>query len=175
MMIAPSAGYSEHEKPAAEKKNSELHITSDYLISDRNANYAEFQGNVVATQEGSVLTSERLKITYGNRPDTPDTPKKKDDQSPVGAIETIVASGNVKITMDDKTAWSDVATFNRADNTIILTGGNPKVVSGKSTVSGEKIIMNRTSGQVSVFRGKGQQVEAFFYQDDVDKANKSTD
>jgi len=152
-------------------KNPEIHVTSDYLVSDRNANYAEFQGNVVATQEGSVLTSERLKITYGKEPSPGVAEEKKEDRSPVGAIETIVATGNVKMVMEDKTAWADMATFNRLDNTIILTGGNPRVVSGKSTVSGEKIILNRTTGQVSVHRGKGHRVEAFFYPDDIEKTD----
>lgn len=164
----------------SDEKNAQIHITSDMLVSDRNGNYAEFQGNVVAVQEGSTLTSDRLKITYtgqddqATKPDSTTTePDKNDQKKSEQGIETIVASGKVKMTMDDKTAWAEVATFNRKDDTIILTGGTPRVVSGQSTISGEKIIMNRQTGQISVFRGEGRPVEAIFYEEDMDKADKT--
>lgn len=162
-----------------EKKNTEIHITADVLVSDRNARYAEFQGHVVAIQEGSTLTSDRLKITYISRDEEPDPsgePKKTDDDTaanPASGIETIVATGTVKMVMEDKTAWAEKATFNRMDDTITLTGGKPKVISGKSTITGETIIMNRTTGQVTVHGGANQRVEAFFYEDDMDKSGKT--
>lgn len=125
----------------------QIHVSADALISDRNANYAEFQGNVVTTQEGSVMISDRLKIFY-----TEDPNKKKSAKNPnnQGAIEKIIATGNVKIKMEDKTAWADKAVYTKSDDTILLSGGNPRILSGKSYLSGETIRVNRKTEEVFV-------------------------
>lgn len=155
------------------KKSTEIHITADTLVSDRDARYAEFQGNVTAIQDGSTLTSDRLKITYTDRNDASANERSADDgkgSDPARGIETIVAAGAVKMVMEDKTAWAETAVFNRKDDTVTLSGGSPKVVSGKSTITGETIIMNRTTGKVTVHGGTNQRVEAFFYEEDAEKA-----
>lgn len=125
----------------------QIHVSADALVSDRNANYAEFQGNVVTTQEGSVMISDRLKIFYVQDPN-----KKKSSKDPnnQGAIEKIIATGNVKIKMEDKTAWADKAVYTKSDDTILLSGGNPRILSGKSYLSGETIRVNRKTEEVFV-------------------------
>lgn len=172
-ILTPWPSFAENApENAAPKPNTEIHVTADYLISDRNARYAEFQGNVVATQQESVLTSDRLKITFLES-EKDDTEKNSENTgNPAGAIDTIVATGHVKMVMEDKTAWAENATFNRVDDTIILTGGNPRVVSGKSSLTGEKIVIKRSTGQVTAFGSKNKRVDAFFNQEDVEKAQK---
>lgn len=170
IFLFPSLSFSEGMPgDSADKGQTKIHVTSDYLVSDRNARYAEFQGNVVATQKGSVLTGDKLKITFSET-EKDHTPKDAGEEgNPAGAIESIVATGNVKMVMEDKTAWAENATFNRLDDTITLTGGNPRVVSGKSSLTGEKIVIKRSSGQVTAFSGKKQRVDAYFNQDDMEK------
>jgi len=135
-------------KSAKSKEDpDQIHVSADALVSDRNANYAEFQGNVVTTQEGSVMISDRLKIFY-----TQDPNKKKSAKNPnnQGAIDKIIATGNVKIKMEDKTAWADKAVYTKSDDTILLSGGNPRILSGKSYLSGETIRVNRKTEEVFV-------------------------
>jgi len=47
--------------------------------------------------------------------------------------------------------------------TVILSGENAKVVSGKNSIAGSKITMNRKTGQVKV-KGRGtKRIKALFY------------
>ncbi len=124
----------------------QIHVSADALISDRNANYAEFQGNVVTTQKGSVMHSDRLKIFYTQDPNK----KTSSDAKKQGSIDKIVATGHVKIVMGDKTAWADKAVYTKSDDSILLSGGNPKILSGKSYLSGETIRVNRKTEEVFV-------------------------
>lgn len=158
--------FTEETTPSPKK---ELHVTSDYLISDRNARYAEFQGNVVATQEGSVMTSERLKITFLETKEDETEARETETGNPRGSIESIVATGQVKMVMEDKTAWAEKAVFNSEEDTITLTGGNPRVVSGKSSMAGDKIVIKRSTGQVMAYRGQGQPVDVIIFEEDLDK------
>ncbi|MFA6010115.1 MAG: LptA/OstA family protein [Desulfobacteraceae bacterium] len=141
------AGAGKSKSAKAKNDPDQIHVSADALISDRNANYAEFQGNVVTTQEGSVMISDRLKIFYIQDPN-----KKKSSKDPnnQGAIEKIIATGNVKIKMEDKTAWADKAVYTKIDDTIFLSGGNPRILSGKSYLSGETIRVNRKTEEVFV-------------------------
>jgi len=141
------AGAGKSKSAKAKNDPDQIHVSADALISDRNANYAEFQGNVVTTQEGSVMNSDRLKIFYIQDPN-----KKKSSKDPnnQGAIEKIIATGNVKIKMEEKTAWADKAVYTKIDDTILLSGGNPRILSGKSYLSGETIRVNRKTEEVFV-------------------------
>ncbi len=147
-------------KPAASKKaaakpkakpgsadEDQIHVSADALVSDRNANYAEFQGNVVTTQKGSTMFSDRLKIFYIQDPTKKKTAKNPNSQ---GAIDKIVATGNVKIKMEDKTAWADKAVYTKNDDSILLSGGNPRIFSGKNYLTGETIRVNRKTEEVFV-------------------------
>lgn len=140
-----SSGKSKSAKPKEDP--DQIKVIADALVSDRNANYAEFQGNVVTTQKGSVMFSDRLKIFY-----TEDPNKKKSEKNPnnQGAIDKIIATGNVKIKMQDKTAWADKAVYTKNDDTILLSGGNPRILSGKNYLSGETIRVNRKTEEVFV-------------------------
>lgn len=128
----------------------QIHVSADALVSDRNANYAEFQGNVVTTQKGSVMHSDRLKIFY-----TQDPKKSSKDPKSQGSIEKIIATGHVKIEMEDKTAWAEKAVYTKSDDSILLSGGNPRIFSGKSYLSGETIRVNRKTEEVFVNAGPG--------------------
>ena len=54
-----SPAFAEDSQPPDESK---IHITADSLTADNNARFAEFTGNVHATQGTSVIQADRLKI-----------------------------------------------------------------------------------------------------------------
>lgn len=138
-------------KPSPSKSaEDQIHVSADALVSDRTANYAEFQGNVVTTQKGSVMHSDRLKIFYAQDPK-----KGSKDPKSQGSIDKIIATGHVKIEMEDKTAWADKAVYTKTDDSILLSGGNPRIFSGKSYLSGETIRVNRKTEEVFVNAGPG--------------------
>ena len=138
------------------KENKKVYITSDSMIAESEARYAEFIGNVRAVQEDTVITADRLKIFY----------KKVEDNSLISdeeSIEKIVSSGNVKINFDDKVAVAQHAVYTSETEVLVLTGPNSKVTSGTNSVSGEKITIYRAEDRMTVESGIEKRVEAVFY------------
>ncbi|MFV9644180.1 MAG: LptA/OstA family protein [Desulfobacterales bacterium] len=144
-----------------EKDSKKIHITSDRLIADNEAMFAEFIGNVVAIRGSDVLTSDRLKIFYKRSVDNKEKPVAGEEM-----IQKIVANGNVVIKFDDKVAVTQQAVYTAETGIIVLTGPNSKVTSGNNCISGEKITMYRSDDRMIVESGKEKQVEAVFYSKD---------
>lgn len=157
------------DSKAGNDTDREIHVTADRLISDRNSLYAEFIGNVVATRQGAVLTSDKLKIFYKENKES-DTPKK---DGPSGALDKIVATGNVKVTYEDKIAYSEKAVYSMEDDTVVLTGGNPRVFSGKSFLTGDRITLHRTSGKVFAESSESSRVTVEYHPEDKPAEKKN--
>jgi lipopolysaccharide export system protein LptA len=142
------------KKDGVEKK---IHITADRLVADGNAGNAEFIGNVRAEQDTTVINSERLKIFY------------KKDASGAGenikaeeSIKEIIATGNVRILLDDKIAETQQAVYTAETRILVLIGPDSKITSGNNTISGSKITFYREDGRVKVDGSANKRVEAFF-------------
>lgn len=142
----------------ADKESEKIHITSDSLITDNNASYAEFVGNVQAAQGTTLITSDRLRIYYGSSGSSKD--KKITSQD---SVKKIMAIGNVTIRFDNKVAVTEQAEYTTETGVIVLTGANSRVTSGSNYVSGEKITLYRNQDKVTVERSKEKRVEAVFY------------
>jgi lipopolysaccharide export system protein LptA len=160
--VAPSSGYAD-EKPSDTDthnlaKDQKIHITADKLISDNDADYAEFIGNVRATQEDTVITADRLKIFFKSNAGHKDTPAIGDE-----SITKIVADGNVKINFDNRVAVTRQAVYNTQTGVLVLSGNNSRIVSGDNSISGEKITIDRATGRINVESGSKKRVEAVFY------------
>ena len=149
----------EPEKAAPQNQQErEIEIVADRLISDNQEKYAEFQGNVVATQEDFKVTSDKLRIYYEG-----DMMKSGNQSSTEQSVKKIVATGNVKIDTEQYHAESDMAEYDVATQIIVLTGDNSTVVSGKNTLKGAKITMWRTEGRVKVDSSPKSRVKAVLY------------
>ena len=163
--VTTPSGYAD-EKPLDTNtrnlaKDQKIHITADKLISDNNADYAEFIGNVRATQEDTVITADKLKIFFKKIPHDKKKPAVGEE-----AINEIVASGNVKIKFDNRVAVTRQAVYNTETGVLVLSGNNSRIVSGNNSISGEKITLYRTTGHINVESGGGKRVEAVFYSDE---------
>ena len=138
--------------------NETIHITSDRLAADNKAGYAEFIGNVKATQGDTVITSDKLKIFYK---------KNIANKGPLSvneeSIHKIVADGNVEIKFDNRVATAHQAVYNTETMVLVLSGNNSKIISEKDSISGEKITFYRTDGRINVESGNKKRVEAVFY------------
>ena len=156
MAYADDTSHNPKEKSPGE--NATIHITSDKLISDNKAGYAEFIGNVKATQEDTVITSDRLKIFYK---------KNFANKGPLSvseeSIHKIVAKGNVEIKFDNRVATAQQAVYNTETMVLVLSGNNSKIISENDSISGEKITFYRTDGRINVESGNKKRVEAVFY------------
>ena len=149
-------------KTAAAKNEPEdvpILITADQLISNNEEKYAEFIGNVKATQADFVITSDTLRIYYeGDLLQSEEKTDQNDDM-----LKKIVATGNVKIRSDQYNADTENAEYDTQTLTIILTGENSTVFSGKSSITGSKIILHRKDGRFKVLGDKKTRVEATIF------------
>lgn len=138
--------------------NGAIHITSDKLISDNKAGYAEFIGHVKATQEETIITSDRLKIFFK---------KNIANKGPLSvneeSIHEIVAKGNVEIKFDNRVATAQEAVYNTETMVLVLSGNNSKIIGENDSISGEKITFYRIDGRINVESGNKKRVEAVFY------------
>jgi lipopolysaccharide transport protein LptA len=146
------------EATGAEPKNTPIIITAEQLDSDNKAKFAEFSGNVKATQADFVITSDKLRIYY--KGELLNTEKKGNDEE---VLKKIVATGNVEITTDQYNAKTEKLEYDRASMTIILSGENSTVIDGKNSITGSKIILYQKDGRVKVLGSQKKRIKAEFF------------
>ena len=144
--------------PNKNNENQKIYIIADKFISNSEAGFAEFIGNVRVTQGAMVIHADKLKIY--NRQDS-----KLKNNPAIGeeSIKKIVANGKVKITFDNRLATTDQAEYITEDKVLILSGVDSKVISGKNSISGTKITLYRADGRIEVEGRSEKRVEAIFY------------
>ena len=138
--------------------NEPIQIVADQLISYNDDKYAEFVGNVKVTQGEFTITSDKLRIYYQG--ELLENEKKGSDEE---LLKKIIATGNVKISSEQYNAETDKAEYDTAEKTVILSGENSKVISGKNSISGSKITLNQKSGQVKVESSGAKRIKAEFF------------
>lgn len=135
-----------------------IHITADRLITDTKQNTAEFRGNVSAKQGNTTINADSLFVYYENS-----SVSAEGSNAGMDTITRIVAKGSVKIVANDQIAFTEHADYFADKGTIVLTGPNSRLVSGKNSVTGQKITLFRDDGRVFVEGTQDKPVEAFFY------------
>ena len=157
-------------KPGETAEDQPILITADQLISDNEEKFAEFIGNVKATQADFVITSDKLRIYYRGellkaeeKEDANKDNKEDANKDNAEMLKKIVATGNVKINSTQYIAESDMVEYDTDTMMITLTGENSKVISGKNSLTGSKIILYRKDGRIKVFGSQKKRVEATFY------------
>jgi lipopolysaccharide export system protein LptA len=107
ILLVPSAALPENEAPGTESlvpDGGPIQITADKLISNTNDSNAEFIGNVRVIQGETQIDADRLQIFFSDAPNADGT---KTEQS----LEKLVASGHVKIKVDNKLAVANKAVY----------------------------------------------------------------
>ena len=146
---------------SAENESQKTEIEADRLETNSNEKYAEFIGNVKASQGPHRLSSDKLRIYYtGNVGSL--------NQQSAGAadeleIRKIVAYGNVHIVSDEYTVDTSRAEYEVATQVMTLTGANSKVTQGKNTLTGSKITLYQAEGRVQVDGEHGKRVKVTFF------------
>lgn len=138
---------------------SPVRITSDRVDSDAKGRWVNFTGDVRATQDDGTIWADSLKVYY--RP-------TEEGSAVSGTIDRMIAEGNVKIVFDgeSKTATAQKAVYTTADQVLVLTGGTPKVWSGKNFVQGSRITLFQEEGRTVVEGDDTGRVEATFFTED---------
>jgi lipopolysaccharide export system protein LptA len=150
--------------PGSENSKDPLEIVADRLVTNDAQKFAEFSGNVKAVQGKFSIVSDTLRVYYEG--DLMNAPKGA--KSSREAIKRIVAEGKVHIETEEYTADSQRAEYVIETDEVTLSGPNSRVVSGKNSLAGSKIILNRTQGKALVESGGSERVKAVFYQESKD-------
>jgi lipopolysaccharide export system protein LptA len=165
VLLAPF-GFAE-DQPAEKDKNQvdqQIQIVADKLITNNAEKYAEFIGDVRASQGNFTITSEHLRIYYKDNLDN-----LQNQSGSQELIKRIVASGHVKILSDQYAAESERVEYDLDSTVLVLTGENSTIKRGKNFITGSKITVHRKDGQIIVERGAEKRVKARFYSKDVQK------
>jgi lipopolysaccharide export system protein LptA len=137
-----------------------IEIVADRMVTNNTERWADFTGSVKATQGQSTLTCDALRIYYEG--DLLNPSKGKSTQE---SIQKIVATGRVHIVTEKYTADTERAEHVLATDVMTLTGANSTVVSGKNTLTGSKIVLNRSTGNAEVESRGSERVKAVFHQE----------
>ena len=157
--VALAADKSKTAAPDKETEDQPILIKADQLISNNEEKWAEFIGNVKVTQADMVIDSDKLRIYYqGELLDTEEKSNEKQD-----TLKKIVATGNVHIKTSKYTAETDKVEYDAGSMRITMIGDNSKVVSGKNSIAGSKIILYRKDNRVKVLGNQKKRVEATFF------------
>ena len=121
-------------------------ITSQTLIADNKKNIVIFEGKVTAKNEDITIYSDKMEVSYNNS---------------LGKITKIRASGNVKVVKNERTIFSEEATYIGEEEKIVFSG-KPKAVDGGNVITGTEITYffkkNQTivkDGRVVLKKGQG--------------------
>jgi lipopolysaccharide export system protein LptA len=123
-----------------------IHVVSDRLEADDEAQIVIFSGNAVATQDDVTIHADRLTIRY--------TGEKRE-------IVQVVADGHVRILQQEKVATGAKAVYYNQDERVVMTG-SPKVTEGDNSVEGQEITLYLKENRSVVSGGAGGRVKAVF-------------
>jgi lipopolysaccharide transport protein LptA len=150
----------EPEEKTATPSDEQIQIVADKLVTHQTEQFAEFMGDVRARQGNFVITSDHLRIYYR---DNPQDRAKEQQTGSQGRVKRVVASGNVKVLFEEYTVETQQAEYDLDTQIVVLTGENSTMTSGKNILTGSKITVYRTSGQIQVESSPQQRVRAVFY------------
>ena len=138
--------------------NDQIQIVADKLITNNKEKFAEFSGDVRASQGTFVITSDLLRIYYQTDPDG-----AKNQTSGQENIKQVVASGNVQVSTEKFTAETDRVEYDIETQVVVLIGENSTLKSSKNVLTGSKITVDRKTGQMKVESHQQNRVKAIFY------------
>jgi lipopolysaccharide export system protein LptA len=155
----PAAAFAEEQTKVQDQQPAEepIQITADRLESNAEQKYAEFIGNVKASQGNFKINSDTLRIYYSG-----DLINRDKQATNENLLNKIIAKGNVEILSDQYEAKTDEAQYDVKTMTIVLAGENSTVTSGQNSISGSKSILYRADGRGKVEGGKNRVNAVFF-------------
>jgi lipopolysaccharide export system protein LptA len=131
-----------------DRSNLPISIKSNALSADNKGKLAIFTGKVIAKQGDISIYADKLSIYYG----------EKNNE-----VDKIEADGSVRIVQENRTGIADHAVYDNREGRITLTG-NPKVMQGSDTLSGETITYFIDEDRSVVTGGVNKRVEAVIQQ-----------
>jgi lipopolysaccharide export system protein LptA len=144
----PEAAAKSGEKGVGPRSNAPIVIDSDRMEASKRDGLVIFTGNVVAKQENSVQTADRMEVYLDDKGER---------------VLRIISTGNVKIVTEDcRTGTSRRAEYYDDDQRLVLVG-DAKVWQEDNVVTGERIVMFLADDRSEVEAGPAGRVKSVFY------------
>ncbi len=145
---APAAAKSGGGGGIGPRSNAPIVIDSDRMEASKRDGLVVFTGNVVAKQENSVQTADRMEVYLDDKGER---------------VLRIISTGNVKIVTEDcRTGTSRRAEYYDDDQRLVLIG-DAKVWQEDNVVTGERIVMFLADDRSEVEAGPQGRVKSVFY------------
>jgi lipopolysaccharide export system protein LptA len=149
------------------KSKEPITITSDTLEYEYKDGVIVYRGDVLAVQGETKIKSNELRITLAKTDDG--TGKKKNGNDAVGALDdasasklqSVVATGSVRIDQGARWAVGGKATFDQSNRTLVLTE-NPVMHDGPNEVAGDRVVVYLDENR-SVVEGGRKRVKAVLF------------
>lgn len=155
--LPASTGMARPREQVQVEESQKIHIRADKVIADLDGGEARFVGNVRVTRGQTAVTSDKMDVYYK------DVDNKNENSEVKNSVRKIIATGNVKIHMEDLIAFTDEAIYITKTETLTLSGSNSRVISGENSISGSTFIVSRANGNIIVEGSKQVQVQAVLY------------
>ena len=133
---------------ASETNHVPTRINADKLECDYEEGVVYLRGSVVVRDNKGILKADNATVYFGDK----DSKNKKessgiDSASNVGSFSRVVAVGNVRMSSNNKAivVISEKAVWNKKENKITLTGGQPMVKRGASYIKAKRIVYDLTT------------------------------
>ena len=147
------------------KSKEPITITSDTLEYEYKDGIIVYRGDVLAVQGEVKIKSNELRITLAKTDDG----KKKSGDNAVGALDdasasklqSVVATGSVRIDQGTRWAVGGKATFDQSNRTLVLTE-NPVMHDGPNEVAGDRVVVYLDENR-SVVEGGRKRVKAVLF------------
>jgi lipopolysaccharide export system protein LptA len=156
---APKPAAKAADKGTGPRSNAPIVIDSDRMEASKRDGLVVFTGSVVAKQENSVQTADRMEVYLDDKGER---------------VLRIISTGNVKIVTEDcRTGTSRRAEYYDDDQRLVLIG-DAKVWQEDNVVTGERIVMFLADDRSEVEAGPQGRVKSVFYpKRDEDKQDAS--
>lgn len=138
MLVSSTGAVLAQAKPSTQ--SGPIKVTGDTFIIDEANGQATFTGNVEIVRSGLTVWAQKVVIEYG---------------SGVEDVQTMVATGKVRLKTKDQDATGDRATFDPATQMLYMTG-NVVVVNATGTLTGPSLTVNLADNSTVFEGGKGK-------------------
>lgn len=118
-------------------------VTSDRLQVDYAHNVGTFEGNVLAVDPRITVRADKVIAFFGTGSNT------------TRQVQRMLAEGKVVISQDDRKATAEQAEYLSAEGRVTLTG-NPRVESPQGVISGQRITFWQGQEKMDVDSGGGE-------------------
>ena len=133
---------------AGPRSNAPIVIDADRMEAFKKDGLVVFSGNVIAKQENSVQTADRMEVYLDDKGER---------------VLRIISTGNVKIVTEDcRTGTARRAEYYDDDQRLLLIG-DAKVWQEDNVVTGERIVMHLADDRSEVEAGPQGRVKSVFY------------